>query len=509
VGRLALRIVLAQSPDFFPSAFKLAPPTSLLYLGAVLEKAGYGGIHIIDPIVENMSDKAFINAVVKDGPDVFGMYVTSDTYFTAAKAIGAIKRRMPHVTTIAGGPHPTLLAGHMLQALPELDIVVRGEGENVLPVIVDRLESDASLTGIPNTSFRDGDRIVHNKQTDIVKDLDAVPFPAFHLIDLDKYQYSYPVIGKGEVKAINLITSRGCPFNCLFCANTNLFENIVRFRSIPNVVEEIQSRIDDYHVGYFWIQDDSFNLSPRRILEFCEYLIKERVDINWSCIMRADRTSRELLSTMKKSGFVGGYFAVETISDYLRQTVIGKKLSMDDVHRSIALFNELNLVCGINFIVSLPDETKQDMEKDISFIEDLRLVHLNSSVNLNVLRIYPGTRLEVEARRRGVLREGFSWFDRERMQKYSPGTLPGLYGVVPLYKEHLSFVDIFVCLFRWKYSPNFSVDPGKSGGLLRYLAIYVRNMKSARDIFLLAQIAWAWIKVAKLKLSRLLGNVID
>lgn len=489
-----MRIVLGLTPDFFPSAFKWAPPTSLLYLGAVLEKAGHD-VRVVDPIQRRLKPAAYVRHIVALEPEVFGLYVTSDTYFTAAKIMKAVKRRLPGVVIMAGGPHPTLLAGKMFESLPELDVLVRGEGEFALPAILDRLERGESLEGIPNTSFRSGGEVVHCAEQELITDLDAIPFPAYHLLDFASYGYTQPVKGVGEVPAINIITSRGCPFNCLFCSNTNLFDKRVRRRSTANIIAEMKLRIEQYGVRYFWIQDDAFNLSRSQILEFCDQLEAEKLNIYWYSIMRADNATSELIARMRDVGFVGGSFSIETVDERLRQDVLGKRLTDEQVMGAVKLFNEHDLYCNINFLVSMPDETRESMERNIRFIEDLRFTNEVSSVNVNILRIYPGTRLEALAWERGLLREGFSWFDQDRLRKYSPGVFPGLYGTVPIYREHLRYVDIFTVLFRWKNSPNMRLDPGRESSMLTYLWHYVINIRCVKDVYVLSQIARAFVQV--------------
>ncbi len=496
-----MKVLFANTPDFFPAPIKWGPPPGILYLGAVLEKEGYD-IKIIDPVFERLSEKEFVERVAKESPDVFGLTVLSDTYFTAAKIFRAVKKRLPHVITMAGGAHPTLLAGELLENLPELDIVLQGEGELVLPEVLKRLQKGTSLQGLPNTSFRQDGQIVKNNGYQMIQDLDSIPFPAYHLVDYNRYDFTSHVSGKGQVRAIQLITSRGCPFDCQFCSNTNLSQRRVRYRSVDNIVEEMKLWIEQYHLEFFWILDDAFNLSMKRVLSFCDLLEKEKLNINWCCVMRADNAPKEMLARMKETGFVGANFAIETTDEHLRLDVIGKKLKRESYIKTIENFNELNLWAGINFIVSLPDQTKAQMERDIKFIENVQLSHEDSAISLNVLRIYPGTRLEIEARKRGVLKDGFTWLDERKMVRNSPGNLPGLYGVVPLYIEHLSIVDIFTAVFRWKYSRNFRVDPGKSSSLFFYLWLYMSKIRSFKHISMLFQVFIAWLIVIGMRTIR-------
>lgn len=487
-----MKIIFSQTPEFLPTVFKWTPPVGMLYLAAVLEKTDVA-LKIIDPAVDGLTSAQLVERVIQESPDIFGMYITSDTYFTAAKIIRHVKERCPQIIIMAGGPHPTLLAGDIFQNLP-VDIVVRGEGEYAVPLIIDRLKHQQSLEGIPNTSFRQDGVVTHNSKTHLIEDIDSIPFPALQYIDYEKYQYTYPVPEKGDLRAINITTTRGCPFNCLFCSNTNLWGTKYRTRSVKNVIEEIKARIDAYGVKFFWIQDDAFNLSRSRVVEFCDCLEKENLQIYWSCILRADNLDKTLLARMKETGLTFSYFAIETINDQLRQTTIGKKLTWEMITRSLTAFNELKMQCGINFMVSLPDETRAMMEENIRFIEQLKLSREGSAVHYNITKIYPGTRLEAEARQRGVLKEGFSWFDEKKLRKYSPGVLTGLYGQIPMYKERLGYIDIFFSLFRWKYSRNFPRGPLVVDNLLAYLWRYLCAIKHPKDVLILCYIALAWGK---------------
>lgn len=486
-----MRVLLAQTPDFFPTTIKLIPPTVLLYLGAIIKRSGHE-VEIIDPIFEGMSTRQFVDAVVRRAPDVFGMYVPSDTYFGAARIFSAVKQRNPRILTMAGGPHPTLLAESILQHLPALDMAVRGDAEVMLPLLLDRLAHGASLRGVPNVSFREWGQIVDAKTWQPVTELDGYPFPDYTLVDINAYGFSHSVNG-ADHKAMNIITARGCPYDCLFCSNTNLTQRMVRYRAIPRVVDEIEHLVSQYGVSFIWIQDDAFNLSQRRVLQFCDEVERRQLRIHWSCIMRADNATRELLGRMKDVGFTGGYFAIEHVVDSLRQDVLGKNLEMAQAERAIAAFNELNLWCGINFIISLPDETRADMEQNIAYIEGLKLTHKQSMVALNLLKIYPGTRLELEARRRGILRKGFSWFDERKLRRYSPGVLPGLYGTIPFYREHIPGRELFCALFRWRRTRWFPYDPNKSSSLLYYLKCYLGNIKGLKDIRLLGEALLGWL----------------
>jgi anaerobic magnesium-protoporphyrin IX monomethyl ester cyclase len=487
-----MRVLLAQTPNLFPTTIKLVPPTTLLYLGAILKEGGHE-VTVLDPILEGMSRRHMVDAVCRSGADVFGLYVPSDTYFEAARVFRAVKERNPRITTIAGGPHPTLLPESILEHCPALDVVVRGDAEEVLPLILDRLARKEPLAGIDNTSFRAGGSIFNATSWRPVTDLDRYPLPDYGLTDLERYHFSYFAAGQ-ERKALNIVTARGCPFDCLFCSNTNLTQRQTRYRSLAHVLREIEHAQSELGVSFFWIQDDAFNLSVRRVLDFCDEIERRRLPIYWSCIIRADNAKHDVLARMKETGFVGGYFAIEHINDELRQRVLGKKLTGSQIESALKAFNELDLWCGINFVTSIPGETRAQLEENVRYIESLRLKNKASMVVLNILKIYPGTRLETEARKRGVIRDGFSWFDERKLRRFSPGIFPGLYGMIPFYKDGLGYTDLFAALFRWRATPYFPVDPNKSSGVFTYLRSYLSNTRTLKDLYLLGCVFVGWLK---------------
>ncbi|MEW6264273.1 MAG: radical SAM protein [Thermodesulfobacteriota bacterium] len=504
-----MKTLLTIPPCFYLSGSKWTPPTGLLYLAASLEQSGDSEIEILDPIIENLSFNEFINRIIRSSPNVVGLSVTSDAYFDAVKACRELKRRKPETTIILGGPHPTLLGEAILERVPQADIIVRGEGETALPGIINRIRANRSLEGLPNTSWRANGKIVRNKETQVRENLDEIPFPAMHLIDYQRYNLTYPVESLGEVAAVNIISSRGCPFNCMFCANTNLSGRRVRMRSIENVIEEIKLRLGQYGVRYFSFQDDAFNLSVSRLMRFCDALEREKLSIHFSCAMRADNANEEIISRMKEVGLAHVFFSIEHIDDHIRQDILGKALPKKNIDEALNALERTDVPYSVAFMISLPDEDTRQMEMNMRYIEDIKLGHPQSRVNLNLTKIYPGTRLEQEALNRKVLHPDFDWLDLGSVRRKSPGVLVGLTGEIPLYKEKLTYRQMFSCLFRWRRLTYYSADPQKNNNLIVLAWLYLRSIKYFRDAVLLFHVGCAWLSVTFKRLSRSLTDYFD
>ncbi|MBW1712210.1 MAG: cobalamin-dependent protein [Deltaproteobacteria bacterium] len=226
-----MKIVLSIAPCFFTSGSNWTPPIGVLYPAAALDRNRFQ-VEVLDPVVEGLTTSSLVERIIKARPQVVGLSVMSDTYFAAAQIFRGIKQKNPGIMTVAGGPHPTLLSQAMLHNLPQLDILVRGEGEFAFKRILERIQEGRSLAGIPNTSWRQDGRVIHNPETHRIENLDDIPFPAYDLIDYDKYDLTYSTADLGRLRGINIVSSRGCPFNCSFCSNTNIWGHKVRMRSL-------------------------------------------------------------------------------------------------------------------------------------------------------------------------------------------------------------------------------------------------------------------------------------
>jgi len=423
------------------------PPLGLLYIGAVLEREGIP-VEIVPANVLGLDWKGIERKIREDKPDVVGVTITTENRFQSFRLIRLVKKAHPGALTVLGGPHASMAAEDCLAHVPEIDVVVRGEGELTMLDLCrawERGPNPSALPGIPGLVLRVDGRPHCNPPRAPIADLDALPYPAFHLVPFEKYNFTFPVPGHGELPAVNIMTSRGCPFACSFCATPINWGRHVRMRSPENVVGEIELLKERYGIKVVFFFDDTFNASPKRAEAICDLMIERKLDVFFKCDVRMDIMSRDLVAKMKRAGLFHLSFGLEAGSDRVRNDIVGKKIEMGDFHDLVRWCNELDVIPNVFFIFSHPTETWEEARDTMAAIEAYQ-DRIEGSIA--ILHIYPGTPLEALARKQGVLPPDFSWAEK-RFAKVI--TLPLAQGDVPLYVDKLKWSQISELVLRWSF----------------------------------------------------------
>ena len=467
------------------------PPLGLLSIGAVLEQAGVD-VEIVPSDVLGMSWSDIRRKITRDKADIIGVTSTTENRFQSFKLIRIARRANPAALTVMGGPHASMAAEDTLAHFPELDVIVRGEGEVTALELVRAWEKDRriqALAGVPGLVFRDGGRIVDTGCRAPIEDLDGLPTPAFHLVPFEKYNFRVDVPGHGPLQAVNIMTSRGCPFNCNFCATPINWGRHVRMRSPENIVAEIEHHVKTAGARVIFFYDDTFNANPRRVERIADLILERRLDIFWRAEVRLDLLTRPLLEKMKKSGLFHVSFGLEAGSERVRNRVVGKRIEIADFHNVVAWCLELGIIPNAFFIFSHPTETWEEALESVQTIERYKDT-VESTIA--VLHIYPGTPLERTARETGLLPADFTW--SKRTQK-GVITLPTAQGDVPLFLDRLTWAQMSELLFRWSLS-------GGRVSLVRKIPQTLRHIRSFGDVRRYVTMARVLLR---LKLERLLG----
>jgi radical SAM superfamily enzyme YgiQ (UPF0313 family) len=468
------------------------PPLGLLYMGAVLERAGIQ-VQIIPADVKNMSWRQVKKAILNYEPDFIGTTSTTENRFQSFKLIKLAKKTFSRAITLLGGPHASMAAEDCLKHIPELDVVVMGEGEVTLLELckwLDQGKKPGGLDSIRGLSYRKNGHIQTNPSQLPIQNLDSLPHPAFHLIPFPEYNFRFPVPGKGELPAANIMTSRGCPFNCNFCATPINWGRHVRMRSPENVIEEIEFLVQEYGAKVVFFFDDTFNANPQRVDRICDLILERKLDIYWKCDVRIDLLDKPQLAKMKEAGLFHLSFGLEAGSERVRSQIVNKQVDIKDFHNLVSWCQELDVIPNAFFIFSHPTETWAEAQETIKIIEKYK----NSiEASIAILHIYPGTPLEQTATEQRVLPENFSWTKRYRSKII---TLPTAQGDVPLYKDKLSWTQISELVFRWSFSRGeFSI--------LRKIPQILSNIRSWGDLGRYSVMAWVYLK---LKIKKFLGT---
>ena len=349
--------------NFFICSPLTHPPLGLLYLGAALERDGHK-VEVIDYYAEDVSREQLENSLMSS--DAVGMTVYTTDYKHAADISRMIKEITPEIPLIIGGPHCTFLQKRSLSGLPDADISVMGEGEQVIIDIVRFLQGKKNLSDIHGIYYRENGSIKSGKPLQVIDNLDAIPFPARHLVD--KYDYgtfAYGYTLKKKVTALN--SSKGCPFHCRFCTR---YGNIIkdwgfRKRSAENVVNEIQELNGKYRSVV--IVDDNFLADKKRAHKIFDMLLE--TDTNVEFIIegaRVDTAEKDLYLKMKKASVKYISYGLESGNQDVLD-FYNKQITLQQIRKATALAREMDFFIVATFIIGAPIETKKHVENTIKF----------------------------------------------------------------------------------------------------------------------------------------------
>jgi anaerobic magnesium-protoporphyrin IX monomethyl ester cyclase len=471
------------------------PPLGLLYIAAVLEKEGHE-VRIVPADVLALSWDQIAKEIHEFEADLIGVTSTTENRFQSFDLIKRAKNKRPEALTVMGGPHASMAAEDCLAHIPELDIVVRGEGEETMRELCRALEDKEpkeALNLIKGISFRINGEVRSNSPRPPIKNLDALHRPAYHLIPFEKYNFRFEVPGRGQLPAVNMMSSRGCPFDCNFCATPINWGRVVRMRSAENIIAEIEFLIKEYGVKVIFFFDDTFNTNPKRVHEISDLIIERNLNIFFKCDVRIDLLDKPLLTKMKKAGLFHLSFGLEAGSERVRNEIVNKKIDFDDFHHLVEWCNELDIIPNVFFIFSHPTETWEEAQESIRIIEQYEG---KIEASIAILHIYPGTPLEKTAKEMGVLPDNFTW-----TKKYRSGviTLPAAQGDVPLFIDKLTWTQISELVFRWSLS-------GGQVSILRKIPRIFINIRSLGDIERYSIMAFVYLK---LKLKKIFKKEVE
>ncbi|MEM3150517.1 MAG: radical SAM protein [Candidatus Nezhaarchaeales archaeon] len=278
--------------------------------------------------------------VLPSRADVFGITMSSLTVKPAALIARWVKRLFPDSLVVVGGPHPTFADEDVLKSVPEVDVVVRGEGELTALELVQRFAEGEALEGVKGITYRGREGIVRNEDRELIEDLDSLPFPAYHLLPVQNYRS----FGAKE-PTFTVLTSRGCPFNCKFCVAWKMNRRRYRVRSVKNVVEELEYLVHRFKARFLSFVDDLFTISKERVKALCRAIRERSLSLVWGCETRVDMVDRETLLEMRKAGCYWIYFGLESASQSILNSM-RKGIRVEQIKRAFNLKPLNNLARG-------------------------------------------------------------------------------------------------------------------------------------------------------------------
>lgn len=358
------------------------PPLGLAYLAAVARQEGHEvrvydfGLRPQEPL------EAEIAAVVDFHPDLVGFTSMTTSQHSVEQAAALLKAELG-IPVVIGGPHATVLPERTLSN-PDIDFLVYAEGEEtwreLLQAVAAGDERHARIAGL---WWKQDGQIVRNPDRPLISDLDALPFPARDLMEIDRY----PLYAPNGERMLTLLSSRGCPYNCSFC-----FKGIVgrtyRQRSPANIVAELRQLIAQYGVRHYYFFDDLFTINVPRLDALMDAFLDEGLDIRWQCLARVDRVQPDILQKMYRAGCREIHYGIESGNlEILAATA--KHIKLDQVEQAVTWTEDAGIAAKGYFMLGLPGDNEQTMQQTIEFAASLPL----SEAMFSIATPFPGTRL--------------------------------------------------------------------------------------------------------------------
>lgn len=371
---------------------KLSPPMGLMYIASYLRKHGYS-VGLLDGAAMSARGKSLKEAIRAAFPKLVGLSSVTINANNIRRVATFVKSVHPDCKVICGGAHPSFCFHELLNG-PEIDAVVLMEGEETaLELARYFCDGEGRLEEISGIAFREGDRVVVTPPRSFIKNLDALPFPARDLINLE--HYSIPGV---------IVSSRGCPFECTFCVAAPLSGRKNRARTPENTIEEISECVERFGMRIFFFSDDCFTINTKRCERLCALISDISTKITWSCEGRVDTVNPYLLSLMKESGCFGIQYGVESGSNLILKQ-IRKNITKEQILQAVKWTVDAGLQAVCSLQVGHPEDTEETIQETIRFSAELRsLTKVSEAVTTDfaVTTPLPGTALRNEADKFGI-----------------------------------------------------------------------------------------------------------
>ncbi|MCX8151202.1 MAG: cobalamin-dependent protein [Candidatus Bathyarchaeota archaeon] len=367
-------------------------PLGIAYLGAVAEQAGHQ-VTVIDCQAEKLTSATFKSRISQIHSDVIGLTSTTLLYNSAKELITIAKQIYPNAITLMGGSHVTFWDQNALRECPELDVVVRREGETTFVELLQKIQHKKPLNDVLGITYRGSDgAIIRNEDRPYIHDLDSLPFPAYHLLPLEAFHRMGKII-------FPLTTSRGCVQWCDFCSTVRMFGRAYRTRSPKRVVDEMEFLHNKYGESQFTFYDDAFTVNRDHVLKLCQEIKARKLNVNWDCETRVDMVDQELLTVMRDAGCITVWFGVESGSEKILGKM-NKKIKLEETRQAFKTAQKVGLMTIASAVIGFPGETEETAWETINFINSLD----PDDIGFYVATPYPGTPMYEEVVKNGWLK---------------------------------------------------------------------------------------------------------
>jgi len=384
-----------NNPSIIDEERGFNPPLGLLYLAGYLKNYTSHQVEVLDTQVEEMSYGAIDSRIREKKPDVVGITAMTFTLIDVLKTAKVAKSISKDIKVVLGGPHVYIYPEETI-SLEGLDFLVLGEGEVTFAELVDNIDDIERLKKIKGLVFKSNGQIYHTGLRELMTNLDTLPYPARELVPYKKYS---SLIAKRQ-PITTMITSRGCPYNCSFCARPHLGKRF-RARTAKNVVQEMQECIK-LGINEFLIYDDTFSIDRQRVLDICDEIITKKLDIGWDIRIRIDTVDEEMLKKLKQANCERIHYGVEAGTEKILK-VLKKGIHLDQVKEVFQLTKKVGISTLAYFMIGSPTETKEDILQTIEFAKKLN----PDFVHLTITTPFPATAIYKKGIEDGIIKGDF------------------------------------------------------------------------------------------------------
>lgn len=437
------------------------PPLGLLYIASYLSRNVNCDIEILDSLAGKADYKEIGQFIQNYRPDIVGISAHTHNLIDVILTADIVKKINKHIYVCLGGPHVSAFPREAV-SIDSVDFAVPGEGEAVFTELVKSVEEKSDLEKIKGMLFKRAGKIIETEKREGVEELDSLPFPARLKSDRKKY---YSILGGGNIMT-TMASSRGCPYQCIFCSTPKGF---YRKRSPENVADEMEECLN-LGINEVHFIDDTFNADPDRVIKICEEIKRRKLKIKWSFRGRVDKFTEDLIKRLKEAGCCRIHLGVEASTDE-GLSKLKKGITIKEIRQVFKWARNAGINTMAYFLIGCPHErTKEDIVKTIDFSKDID----PDFALFNILTPYPATRLYEEGMERGMFkRDCWKEFALNPEKDFQP----------PFWEEWLSRDDLISLLNlayrRFYIRPRFIMRAICSS---RGLNILVKRLKTGLEI---------------------------
>jgi len=414
-------------------------PLGMAYLHSYLESIG----HDVQTLFLNNRTyegcfQEIIRVVDEFCPDIVGFQILTPNRISSYRLIRHLNDKYPDIRLIAGGVHTTIMYKQLLDQFPYL-ITVIGEGEITLSELIEELFSDdPDLGRVDGIAFTENNTMRTTKPRELIPDLDLLPFP------------KHDIFFGTDRTCGSIITTRGCPSGCSFCCLKAISRRRVRYRSVTNIVDEIEWMAGRYpQMTKIWFHDDTFFVNNTRAIEVCNEIIKRKINLEFICSGRIKPISKELIKKLEEANFKLVLLGIESGDNNILKRC-HKGITQEDILRTFRLFAKSKLKVHAFLIVGLPGENLNTILNTAKLIKEIQRIKYLYYKNCAVLTVYPGTEVYEIAKKGGMINDEFWMLDGTTPLFTLENSQETLFYFKDILLSHISFDRAFVSFTNFK-----------------------------------------------------------